>query len=89
MGTRSDHGGGFLGSSLGLSSDEALFSPLPIHDLHHLGEVLGTSVLVVEIVCVLPDVHVKNGHQIGVHVGDQVLVVGRSERKRVLSLVVN
>ena len=81
MGTRSDHGGGFLGSSLGLSSDEALFSPLPIHDLHHLGEVLGTSVLVVEIVCVLPDVHVENGHQIGANVVDQLLVVSCPERE--------
>ena len=74
VGTRSDHGGGFLGSSLGLSSDEALFSPLPIHDLHHLGEVLGTSVLVVEIVCVLPDVNRQQWYEVSALICYQVLV---------------
>ena len=88
LGTWSDYAGGFFGSSFGLSSNEAFFSLLPVHDLHHLGEVLGTSILVVEVVCVLPDVHVENGHQIGANVVDQLLVVSCPEREWALSFVI-
>ncbi len=88
MGTRSDLDGGLLGSRLCYSSDEAFFGLPPVDDLPHLGQILGTSVLVIKVVCVLPDVHVDNWYQEGAHVGDQVLVVGSPEREHVRFLVV-
>jgi len=89
MGTRSDLGGGLLGCRLCYSSDETFLSLPPVDDLHHLGKVLGASIFVVEVVSMLPDVHVDDRHQIGAHVRKQLLVMGNSERECVLSFVVH
>lgn len=60
---------------------------MPVDDFPHLAQVLGTRVLVVQIVGVLPHVNVEEWHQVGAHISDQVLVRGRIERQLSLSLV--
>ena len=60
---------------------------MPVDDFPHLGQVLGTCVLVVEVVGVLPHVNVKEWHKVGAHIRDQILVRRRIERQLAFSLV--
>lgn len=74
---------------LNLGSDQALFGLAPVDDGPHLLEVVGARVLVVQVVRVLPDVHVDDGHQVWAHISDEILVSSGAEGQRILALVVD
>lgn len=74
---------------LQLASDQALFGLLPVDDGPHLLEVVGARVLVVQVVRVLPDVYVDDGHQVWAHISDEILVSSGTEGQRILALVVD
>lgn len=74
---------------LHFGSDKALFDLSPVDDLPHGGQVLWSGILVVEVVCMLPDVNIKDWNQIWVQVSDQVLVGGSSEAKSILLFVID
>jgi len=70
-----------LGFTLFHGGNKALLSLLPVDDGPHLLKVARARVLVVEVVSVLPDVDVDDRHQVGAHIGDEVLVGGSAERE--------
>ena len=59
--------------------DQALLGLLPVDNGPHLLEVARAAVLVVKVISVLPDVDVDDGHKVGAHVLDQVLVCRGAE----------
>ena len=79
----------FLCGGIGHSGDEALFSHSPVDDLPDVLEVLGSRILVVQVVSVLPDVDADDGYEVGADVGDRVLVVGLTVGEHISALVVD
>lgn len=43
---------------------------MPVNDLPHASEVLWSSILVVQVVCMLPDVDVEDWDEVWVQVSD-------------------
>lgn len=80
---------GLLCGGLGLGGDQTCLSLVPVDNLPDVLEVLRASVLVVDVVGVLPDVNADDGHDVGADVGDGILVGGSAVREGILSLVVH
>lgn len=78
-----------FGIGSGLSGDEALLSHSPVDNLPDVLEVLGSCILIVQVVSVLPDVDADNGHEVGANVSDRVLVVGLTVGEHISALVVD
>ena len=74
---------------LKLGSGKALFSLLPVDDLPHLVQEHRTLVLVVHVVCMLPDVHVDDGHEVGADFANHVMVSSSHEIEFLSPLVVD
>jgi len=72
-----------------LGCDQALLGHLPVDDLPDVRKVLGSSVLVVHVVGVLPDVDADDGHEVGADVRHWVLVEGFTVGENVSTLVVH
>lgn len=77
VGRGDSDGGGSV--SLGLSSDlsrnKSILCLLPVDNLPHVREVLWPRVLVINVVSVLPDVHVEDWDDVRTSINDEVLVV--------------
>ena len=62
-----------------MGSIESLRHLGPVNNLPDFGHEVWSHIHVVKVVGVLPDVDVDDGHEIGAHVGDKVLVGSGSE----------
>ena len=65
--------------SFKLGSDETLLNLLPVDNSPHVLKILWPRILVVKIVCVLPDVDSNNWHKVGVYISDHILVCSGSK----------
>ena len=66
-------------SGLDFGSDKTLLNLLPVDNLPNVVEVLWSSILIVKVVGVLPDINSNERHKIRADIRNRILVCGLSK----------
>ena len=66
-------------SGLNFGSDKTLLNLLPVDNLPNVVEVLWSSILIVKVVGVLPDINSNERHKIRADIRNRILVCGLSK----------
>ena len=75
-------------SGLNFGSDKTLLNLLPVDNLPNVIEVLWSSILIVKVVGVLPDINSNERHKIRADIRNRILVCGLSKTEWILLLIV-